>query len=1350
MNYGSNNARPLVLAAGHETRQRLRPEANSPPGSVGLHSFQNLQKMGFSKKFHKSPADANTIVLAPEAIMHTRKPAKAKGPKTEAPAKPPENQEIVAKGAELPVVAESEAPATGFPIVGIGASAGGLAAFEAFFSGMPTNTDPGMAFVLVQHLAPDHKSVLTDLIQRYTRMQVFEVEDGMVVKPNCAYIIPPGRDMAFHNGTLQLLEPSAPRGQRLPIDFFFRSLAQDQRERAICIVLSGTGSDGTQGVRAIKGEGGMAMAQNPDSTEYDGMPNNAIATGLVDYELLPAEMPAQLIAYAAHAFGKTPLPSTLPAAQVESALQKIFTLLRAQTGHDFSQYKTNTIQRRIERRMAVHQLEKIDGYVAYLQQKPAEVEALLRDLLIGVTSFFRDPETFKKLEEQVIPKLFNGKPEGAAIRVWSVGCSTGEEAYSLAILLQERMAILKRSYKVQVFATDIDRQSIATARAGLYPGSIAADLSPERLARFFTVEHDGSSYRIHKNIRDMLIFSEQNVIKDPPFSKINLISCRNVLIYMGKQLQKKLIPLFHYALNPDGFLFLGSSETIGEYNDLFSTLDRKLKLYQHKKNLHGAQHAVLGRYLPTMTAKGAAFPLVAGKPAVAGKLSLRELTERAFLQELAPTGALVNSNGDILYLHGRTGMYLEPGTGEVGVYNILKMAREGLRYELTTALHKAVETNQIVRCTGLRVKTNGDFSTVTLTIHPVVAGPATPPDTPLYLVILEELAAVEQPEQTPVEEGAERPDTPAELSASVHIAALRQELRAKEEYLQSANEDLETSNEELTSTNEEMQLINEELATVNAELQTKVADLSRANNDMNNLLSGTNIATVFVDHQLRILRFTPTATRIINLIPSDVGRPIGHTVSNLAGYDRMVADVRSVLDTLVPCEVEVQTLEGKWYTMRIQPYITIDNVIEGAVLTFVDISEVKKMHEVLNNSEEQRRQAQEVINAQLREHAENLTSIYEALDSVGLIICDLEEGDAHIASFNPGVEKMLGYRPEEAIGKSIMLFHSPEFQDILQDRVTRLRQGEMLHTMDMTLVRKSGEQFPAIVSVHPFANHEGRFSKAVGVFRDVSDLMRMQEELRATNDKLELRVEQRTEELQKLQKQYLHAERLSAIGKLSASIAHEFNSPLQGILSILKGVTKRAIMEDEDKALLDAAISECDRIKNLIRNLSEFNRPSSGKKLMVDVHKSLDSMLLLQSNDFRGRRLSVVRNYAEELPRILAVPDQLKQVFLNLLANAADACPPSGGEITVSTWQEDKRVAVAIKDTGIGIKPEDRERIFQPFFSTKPAVKGTGLGLSVCHGIIEHHQGEIRVESQPGEGSTFTVLLPIQGDSDAA
>jgi len=880
-----------------------------------------------------------------------------------------------ANTAESGIVTQEQEPQEPFPIVGIGASAGGLAAFEAFFSGMPADVDPGMAFVLVQHLAPDHKSILTDLIRRYTRMQVSEVEDGMVVKPNCAYIIPPNRDMAFLNGTLQLLEPSSPRGQRLPIDFFFRSLAQDQHERAICIVLSGTGSDGTLGLRAIKGEGGMAMAQNPESTEYDGMPRSAIATGLVDYELPPAEMPAQLIAYAVHAYGRPSRPGTIHTPKAESMIQKIFVLLRAHNGHDFSLYKPSTITRRIERRMAVHQIATIDTYVKYLQQTPTEVEALFRDMLIGVTNFFRDHEAFNVLEEKVIPKLFAGKPASTVVRVWVPGCSTGEEAYSLAILLAERQEAMKQSFQVQVFATDIDPRAIATARHGLYPASIAADVPPERLGRFFTAEPNQSAYRIHKGIRDMLVFSEQNVIKDPPFSKLDLISCRNLLIYLSGDLQKKLMPLFHYALNPGAFLFLGTSETVGDFMDHYTSLDRKLKIYQRRDDIHSVHSAVAGRFLPpksaTMIDVGPALlQRGAGNGAFSRKPPLREMAEQALLQQVVQAGALVNGQGDIFYLHGRTGLYLEPTAGETGVNNILRMAREGLQYELTTALHKAVLTKNVVRYPGLRVKTNGDFTPVNLTIRPVAKDPEGTLETQLYLVILEEAPPA------PITAWQADGQMKAGPESAELITSLQRELRAKEEYLQTSHEELESSNEELKSSNEEMQSVNEELqstneeletskeelqsvneelATVNNELQTKVTDLSQTNNDMNNLLAGTGIATIFVDYNLRILRFTPSATQVINLILSDVGRPVAHVVSNLANYTSLVADAQAVLDTLIPSDQVVQNLEGKWYNLRMQPYRTIDNVIEGAVITFVDITEMKKTEAAQKSSEDRYR-----------------------------------------------------------------------------------------------------------------------------------------------------------------------------------------------------------------------------------------------------------------------------------------------------------------------------------------------------------------------------------------------------------
>ena len=941
-----------------------------------------------------------------------------------------------------------------FPVVGIGASAGGLAAFEAFFSGMPAATDPGMAFVLVQHLDPSHKSILADIIRRYTRMQVFEVEDGMVVRPNCVYVIPPGHDMALLNGALQLLAPVEPRGQRLPIDFFFRSLASDQRERAIGIVLSGTGSDGTQGVRAIKGEGGMVMAQNTASTEFDGMPRSAVATGLVDYELPPAEMPAQLVAYDAHAFGQFPKSTTLPAPKVENALKKIFILLRAQTGHDFSQYKPSTIHRRIERRMAVHQIEGIDGYVKYLQQTPAEVEALFRDMLIGVTSFFRDPEVFQVLEEKVIPALVAGKSPGAVIRVWIAGCSTGEEAYSMAILLTERMEAIKAKCTVQLFATDIDSRAIAVARAGRYPASIAAELSPERLARFFTAEADGRGYRIHKHIRDLLVFSEQDLVKDPPFSKLDLLSCRNLLIYLGAKLQKQLLPLFHFALKPDGWLVLGTSEGVGDHEALFRTFDRKAKIFQRKTESPAWSHASFNRFAsPSLVMDTTAQPNSLRRPTTSPARegqSLREITERTLLAQVIAVGALVNARGDILYLHGRTGMFLEPSPGEAGINNILKMAREGLRRALTTTLHTAAARGETSASPGLRVKTNGHFTIVNLTIRPVTAGPGASIESPLFLVILEAVpegrggsdpasASPGQPTDAGGEGDARLVALKAELLAKEDslqstiemLESSTEELKSSSEEMQSINEELQSTNEELETSKEELQSVNEELATVNTELQTKVFDLSRANNDMNNLLAGTGIGTVFVDFQLRILRFTPAAGIIINLIPADVGRPVAHVVTNLVGYTSLVADVQAVLETLAPKEVEVRSLDGRHYNLRIQPYRTLENVIEGAVITFQDVTELVESRESL------RRLA---------------VVVRDAHDAI--TVKDLE---GRILEWNPGAARMYGWTEEEALRMKASARIPPALLEEDVEKMNELSLAKIVEPFHTQRLTKSGK-----------------------------------------------------------------------------------------------------------------------------------------------------------------------------------------------------------------------------------------------------------------------------------------------------
>jgi two-component system CheB/CheR fusion protein len=910
-----------------------------------------------------------------------------------------------------------------FPIVGIGASAGGLAAFEAFFSGIPNQNSVNLAFVLIQHLAPDHKSILAEIIKRYTKMEVVEVTDGMKVEPNCVYIIPPNRNMSFLNGYLQLFEIFTSRGTNMPIDFFFRSLANDQHEKAICVILSGTGSDGTLGLRAIKGEGGMAIVQPPQSTEYDGMPLNAIATGLVDYQLLPADMGKQIIAYLTHANDYDFKYEQSNILKEETSLKKIFVLIRNQTGHDFSKYKPNTINRRIQRRLAVNQIESLPDYVQFLQQNPNEIKCLFADFLIGVTSFFRDKETFSKLEEIIIPNLFENKPTGSNIRIWCAGCSTGEEAYSIAILIQERIERLQKNFNIQLFATDIDSKAIAVARTGIFSRSIAQDVSAERLERFFTLRVGADTYQINETIREMLVFSEQSIIKDPPFSHLDLISCRNLMIYLDKELQNKIIPMFHYALNEKGFLFLGTSETIGEYDELFKIFEHKIKIYQKKVSL-------ISKTFTQLVPSTREVDFVMTKQTVDSskqvKYSLKDLAEQAILKESAIIGILVNEKGDILYLHGHSGLYLELNPGESGINNVLKMAREGLKRELSNAFHQAVENRETIRVEDVNVKTNGHFTKVNLTIKVIMKGLTSEYDNPLFIILLDN-----QKEQDTVDtQESTKVNLPVDIDKQ--LQQLKIELKIKEDYLQTSNEELETSNEELKSSNEEMQSvneelqstneeletskeelqsINEELSTVNSELQIKLHDLSQVNNDMNNLLAGTNIATVFLDLQQKILRFTPKADKIVNLIASDLGRPISHIVTNLLNYNQLTHDVKTVLETLVPKTIEVQTLEGKWFSMIIQPYRTIDNVIEGTVISFLDISEAKYTNDLLAVSEFSYR------------------TLFETTHE-GILILDKTSGK--ILKVNPFLIKLLGYSEIQFLEKEI--WDIGFFKDIIPNK----------------------------------------------------------------------------------------------------------------------------------------------------------------------------------------------------------------------------------------------------------------------------------------------------------------------------
>ena len=598
-----------------------------------------------------------------------------------------------------------------FRVVGMGGSAGGLEAFGQFFSHLPSDT--GLAFVLVPHLEPTHKGMMPELLGRHTKMEVVEAEDGMAVQPNHVYVIPPNADLAILHGKLQVLEPAAPRGLRMPIDFFFRQLAVDQKEKAIGIILSGMGSDGTQGLKAIKENLGMAMVQDPASAKYDGMPRSAINTGLIDYVAPAEELPAKLIQYVCHT-PRPPEDRDLPEGEPSAALQKVFVLLRAHTGNDFSCYKNNTINRRIERRMSVHQFDSVPRYVRFLQENPQEVELLYKELLIGVTSFFRDPGLFDSLKEKAIPRLLQDRPTGDPVRVWNPGCSTGEETYSLAIVLKECLESLglPESPTIQVFATDIDNDAIDKARQGTFSASIASDVSPERLARFFVREGEG--YRIKKEVRDLVVFAPQNILVDPPFTKLDMLCCRNFLIYVNVETQKKLLPLMHYALNPGGLLILGTAESIGGFGRLFSPLEQKWKVFQR---MEVSERSLLEMPAYVLRHERAVVPVA--EKAKEPIMDIFYAAQRVLLDSYGPPSVVVTAEGDIIYVNGRTGKYLEPSSGKANI-NVFAMAREGLREELGIAIHSAAKQKTTVTQSGIKIKSNGGFSTINLTVRPLV------------------------------------------------------------------------------------------------------------------------------------------------------------------------------------------------------------------------------------------------------------------------------------------------------------------------------------------------------------------------------------------------------------------------------------------------------------------------------------------------------------------------------------------------------------------------------------------------------------------------------------------------------
>jgi len=826
-------------------------------------------------------------------------------------------------------------------VVGLGASAGGLEALQQFIANVPAAS--GLAYIVVQHLDPTHKAMLTELLQRATAMPVHEATGSMRVEPDVVYVIPPSTELTLVGGRLHLTEPAQPRGRRLPIDVLFSSLARDQGESAIGVVLSGMGSDGTVGLQAIKGAGGLTFAQEPASAQFDSMPKSAIDAGACDIVAPAAELPHRIVLVAA----KHPVTVSRSAGtgeESEQSLNAILGLLRERSKHDLTHYKITTVKRRIERRMGVHGLDTLTAYGRFVQENPQELDLLFKELLIGVTSFFRDPPLWQELKDTVLPALLARRTPGTPLRAWVVGCSTGEEAYSLAMAFREVADTQPNpdAWTLQIFASDVNSDAIAVARRGQFASNIAVDVAPERLSRFFNAM--GNGFLIGHEIRQTILFAQHDVTLDPPFTRLDILSCRNLMIYFNAALQQRVLPLFHYVLRPGGVLLLGGSETVGRSLSLFTPLDSKSRVY-----LRSGAAPVAGN-LDFPVNRSLSLRATAQEsnvsPPLARQANLQSLANQVLLQEFSPPAVLVNEQGDVVYINGHTGKYLEPAAGKAN-WNIHVMARPAIRAQLAAALRQALHEKQTIELHGLRLEEDPQ-ATLDVTVQPVRESPGLEGT---VMIVFRDIA-IPPPAKLKRRPAAGSLDPAISddlVRAREEIRALRQEMRASQEELQSANEELQSTNEELQSANEELttskeesQSMNEELQTINVELRSKLDDLALAQSDMQNLLNSTDIATLFLDNALNVRRFTDHITRIIQLREGDIGRPLSDLSSTLI-YPQLQADANGTLRTLAFSEKQIATTDGHWYTVRIMPYRTVANVIQGVVITFVDITAAKEL-----------------------------------------------------------------------------------------------------------------------------------------------------------------------------------------------------------------------------------------------------------------------------------------------------------------------------------------------------------------------------------------------------------------------
>jgi two-component system CheB/CheR fusion protein len=1244
------------------------------------------------------------------------------------------------------------------PLVGLGGSAGAIPALQQFFESMPP--DSGQAFVVVMHLAPEHESSLAELLQRCTAMPVVQLSGREPVEAGKVYVIPPRKAIKAADGYLELADDVlTPRGHHVAIDLFFRTLADTHGPHAAAVVLSGADGDGAIGIKRIKERGGLTVAQDPQEAEHASMPRASIATGMVDWVLPVAEIAPRLLKYfSLEKSLKLPSEEAPPEAQStaaagveEAALRDILGFLRARTGRDFSYYKRATVVRRIARRMQVNGVDDMPSYLACLRTRPGEAGALLQDLLISVTNFFRDAECFAALDEH-LAQMFRGKGPNDTIRVWVTACASGEEAYSIAILLAERAREMDAPPMIQIFATDLDEEAIKVAREGSYPSLIEADVSEERLRRYFVKEHHG--YRVRREMREMILFAQHDLLKDSPFSRLDLVSCRNLLIYLGRDAQRRLFEIFHFSLLPRAKLFLGSSESAEEVPSLFTVVDKKNRIYVQRPAPRvglpvPAGPGTLALTLEAHQHAGAVVPGRAFGHAPAGAPALKSAERRdtswgdlhfKLLEAVAPPSVLVDAEHEIVHLSPSAGRFLQYAGGEPSK-NLLRAIHPGLRIELRAVLYQAAQAHASAEVVVAPVELAGESVAVEMRAVPVKAG-----EIEMFVVLFNarHLTEALQPAQTerasadPVarqlDRELERLKTHLRETVEQHEAST-EELKASNEELQAMNEELRSATEELETSREELQSINEELTTVNHELKGKVDELAHANSDMQNLMDATAIATVFLDRQLCITRYTPLAVSLFNLIVSDLGRPLADLATRL-DYPQLSDDAKRVLEKLVPIEREVGLPDGKWFLSRLLPYRTMDDHIAGVVASFIDITPQKQAA------------------AQLRSSEERLRLVVENATEYAIFSTDLER---HITIWNSGAQRLLGYTEGEVIGQLADIIFTAE------DRAARAPESETAAALaqgrasdDRWHQRKDGSRFWASGAMMLMRDAQGQAVGFVKILRDQTAEREAQQALEISQADLLRALDENEKARAELQAADTAKDRFLAV------LSHELRNPLASIDSAALLLLEPSLPVKDKDAAAQVVKRQAGSMKVLLDDLLDVSRLKLGRLELHRQRVALDTVVDAALETTRPLLEAAGHALTVELPdypiELDADPLRLSQVVSNLLTNAIKYTQAHGA-ITVKARLEGANAVITVADNGVGMEQAQIERMFDMFTQARPVTDGSqdglGIGLALVRNIVELHGGRVEASSAgPGSGSEFRVILPAERgaarDADAA